>query len=277
MVRRMSTRDDTVAVSEVVGYVIIAGLILTSISIAYVNGYPALQDVRDHERQRSIQSAFSVLDDNIDDISTGGSVKRQTEMNLIGDSLGLDPDRPGWVHVSILNDTGTELCNRNCNVSFTPIVYQNSAQGLTTPRAPGPSSTQTTIDQIVYETGAVIRDPGEEGSGMVEEPNWIVEEDGVVLNLVSTRGSNTVTGDGTFSIIAEERTSDSLVEVDNDANLNVSVTVRTQSPTAWEVYMNTTDGVDRVDSDVPNGTVTMYVNQTEKAIRSNTVVDAEAR
>jgi len=277
LVRQKSTRDDTVAVSEVVGYVIIAGLILTSISIAYVNGYPALQDVRDHERQRSVQSAFSVLDDNLEDISTGGSIKRQTEMNLIGDSLGLDTDRKGWLHVSIRNSTGDELCNRGCNVSYTPVVYENSASGLTSPRAPGPSGGQVNVDQIVYESGAVIRDPGEEGSGMSDEPNWVVEDDGVILNIIATRGSGTVIGDGTFSIVAEERSSDSLVEVDPDGGLNVTVTVGTDSPTAWSVYMNATDGVDRVDTDIQNGTVRMYVNGTQKAIRSKTVVDAEAR
>jgi hypothetical protein len=266
-----------VAVSEVVGYVIIAGLILTSISIAYVNGYPALQDIRDHERQRSVQSAFSVLDDNLEDISTGGSIKRQTEMNLIGDSLGLDPDRKGWIDVSIRNSTGDELCNRACNVSYTPVVYENSASGLSSPRAPGPSGAQVNIDQILYETGAVIRDPGEGGSGMSDEPNWVVEEDGVIINIISTRGSGTVVGDGTFSVVSEELSTDALVETDPDGELNVTVTVGTDSPTAWEVYMNTTEDVDRVDSDVQNGTVTMYVNGTRKAIRSRTVVDTEVR
>jgi hypothetical protein len=280
LVRRSTAgvRKDEDGVSEVVGYVIIAGIILTSISIAYVNGYPALQDVRDHERQRSVQSAFSVLDDNMNAISTGGSVKRQTEMNLIGDSLGLDPDRRGWIHVSIVNSTtGDELCNRGCNVSYTPIVYQNSAQGLTNPRAPGPSGSQVNVDRIVYENGAVIRDPGGNGSGMVNEPNWIVREDGVVINILSTRGSGTVVGEGTFSVISEERSTDSLVEVDSDSELDVAVTVGTQTPTAWELYMNSTDGVNRVESDMSDGTVTMYVNDTQKAIRSKTVVDAEVR
>ena len=280
--------DDRRAVSEVVGYVIIAGLILTSISIVYVNGYPALQDVRDNERQRSVQSAFSVLDENMDDITTGGSVKRQTEMNLIGDSLGVDPDRRGWVDVSIRNSTN-ELCDRGCNVSFTPVVYENGAQGLTNPRAPGPSGAQVTIDQIVYENGAVIRDPGENGSGMTDQPNWVVKDDGVVLNLVSTRGSNTVTGEGTFSIIAEERSTDNLVETNPDGGLNVTVRIRTFSPTAWKLYMESFDAADNVtcpnSSPDPNtclrdgspDIVRMNVTDVSKAIRSKTVVDAEAR
>lgn len=271
----MDRETDGIAVSEVIGYVIIAGIILTSISIAYVNGYPALQDARDHERIRSVQSAFSVMDDNLDDISAGRSLQRQTEMNLIGDSLGIDPNREGWVHMSITNDSGTELCNRGCNVSFTPVVYENSASGLTTPRAPGPSGSQVEVTRVIYENGAVIRDPGGNGSGMSDEPNWVVGEDGVIVNILATRGSGTVVGDGTFKMIASERSSDSLVEVDEDGELNVSVTVHTRSPTAWELYMNTTDGVDRVNR--TGNEVTMYVNGTEKAIRSKTTVDAEVR
>lgn len=269
-------REDARAVSEVVGYVIIAGLILTSISIAYVNGYPALQETRDEERQRTVQAAFSVMSDNIQELSTGGSLKRQTEMNLIGDSLGLDPDRRSWVHVSIVNTTsGNELCDRRCNVSYTPIVYQNSAQGLTSPRAPGPSGAQVTIDEIVYENGAVIRDPGGTGSGMSVEPDWVIEDEGVIINIIKTRGSDTVVGDGTFSVITNQRSTDSLVAVDEDGNLDVSVTVATESPVAWGLYMNNTDAVDNV---VRNGDrLTMYVNETNKAVRSTTTVDAEVR
>ena len=263
------------AVSEVVGYVIIMGIIITSISIAYVNGFPALQDVRNQERQDSVASAFSVMGDNIRELTTGGSVKRQTEMNLIGDSLGVDPNRRSWIHVSITTPSDTELCNRSCNVSIDPIVYENSAGGLTNPRAPGPSSSQVTIDQIIYENGAVIRDPGGNGSGMRDEPDWVVEEDGVIINIIQTRGSNTVTGEGTFSVLTTHSSSNSLVEVDEDEELDVTVTVGTESPTAWELYMESTEDADSVSR---NGDkVTMYVNDTRKVIKKKTVVDAEAR
>lgn len=275
MVSKESPRRNDLAVSEVVGYVIIAGLILTSISIAYVNGYPALQDVRDQERQDSVASAFSVMKDNIREITTGGSAKRQTEMNLIGDSLGVDSDRKSWIHISIENSTGAELCNRSCNVSVDPVVYENSAGGLTSTRAPGPSSTQVTVDQILYENGAVIRDPGGTGSGMREEPDWVIEQEGVIIKTVATRGSNTVTGEGSFSVLTEHRASDTLVEVDEEDGLDVTVTVGTESPTAWQIYMNNTDEVDRVER---NGDeVTMQVNDTEKVIRKKTVIGVEAR
>lgn len=275
MVSKESPRRSDLAVSEVVGYVIIAGLILTSISIAYVNGYPALQDVRDQERQDSVASAFSVMKDNIREITTGGSAKRQTEMNLIGDSLGVDSDRKSWIHISIENSTGAELCNRSCNVSVDPVVYENSAGGLTSTRAPGPSSTQVTVDQILYENGAVIRDPGGTGSGMREEPDWVIEQEGVIIKTIATRGSNTVTGEGSFSVLTEHRASDTLVEVDEEDGLDVTVTVGTESPTAWQIYMNNTDEVDRVER---NGDeVTMQVNDTEKVIRKKTVIGVEAR
>jgi hypothetical protein len=275
LVSKESPRRNDLAVSEVVGYVIIAGLILTSISIAYVNGYPALQDVRDQERQDSVASAFSVMKDNIREITTGGSAKRQTEMNLIGDSLGVDSDRKSWIHISIENSTGAELCNRSCNVSVDPVVYENSAGGLTSTRAPGPSSTQVTVDQILYENGAVIRDPGGTGSGMREEPDWVIEQEGVIIKTIATRGSNTVTGEGSFSVLTEHRASDTLVEVDEEDGLDVTVTVGTESPTAWQIYMNNTDEVDRVER---NGDeVTMQVNDTEKVIRKKTVIGVEAR
>lgn len=268
------TEREGVAVSEVVGYVIIAGIILTSISIAYVNGYPALQDAREQERLRSVESAFSVMSDNLQEISVGDSTRRRTEMNLIGDTLGIDPDRKSWIHVRITNESGTELCNRGCNVSIDPIVYQNSAIGLTSPRSPGPSSSQVELSRVMYENGAVIRESGN-GSGMEVEPDWVVEDSGVVLNIIATRGTNSVTGDGTFSVVAEQRTTDSLVEVDEDSELNVTVTVGTEAPTAWELYMESHDAVDDVSTS--GDEVTMEVNDVEKVIRSKTTVDTEAR
>lgn len=269
------SKADGVAVSEVVGYVIIAGIILTSISIAYVNGYPALQDAREQERLRSVESAFSVMSDNLQEISVGDSTRRRTEMNLIGDTLGIDPNRKSWIHVSITNDSGTELCNRGCNVSIDPVVYQNSAIGLTSPRNPGPASSQTQISRVVYENGAVIRESGN-GSGMEVKPDWVFEESGVILNIIATRGDNTVTGDGTFSVVAEQQTTDSLVEVDEEeSELNVTVTVGTEAPTAWELYMRSHDAVDGVSTS--GDEVTMEINEVKKVIRSKTTVDTEAR
>lgn len=275
----MDKKTSDVGVSEVVGYVIIMGIILTSISIAYVNGYPALQDARDQERLKSVESAFSVMSDNIQEISVGDSTKRRTEMNLIGDTLGIDPQRKSWIHVSITNSTGAELCNRKCNVSIDPVVYESSAQGLTSPRNPGPSSAQIEVSEIVYENGAVIRDPGGNGSGMTSQPDWVVRDSGVIIKIIATQGGNAVTGEGTFSLVAEQQSSDSLVEVSEDGELDVTVTVGTESPTAWMLYMESIDGVDEsdVEADYDSNQVTMEVNNTDKAVRSKAVVDAEAR
>jgi hypothetical protein len=262
------------AVSETVSYVIIAGLILSSMSIAYLNGYPALVDARDEERQKTVASAFSVFDDNMEDLSAGGSVKRNTEVNLVGDSLGADGENAGWVRVRMLNDTGVDICNRGCNVSFDPVVYRNSAEGLTNPVSPGPDGAVVGTDEILYENGAVIRNPAGNGSTMVEEPNWVIR-DGVIISAVGTRVSNRVTGDGTFRVSATQQGSYSLVGEPQSGDLNVSVTVSTENPTAWETYIGSLDGVDEVRRN--DGEVTMHVNGTDKAVLSATTVGVEVR
>ncbi|MFC6988243.1 hypothetical protein ACFQJD_05030 [Haloplanus sp. GCM10025708] len=77
------------AVSDVVGFVLVFSLIITSVGVVTVFGISTLEDARTDERINNAERAFDVLADNFDDIARGGAPSRATEIKLAETSLTL--------------------------------------------------------------------------------------------------------------------------------------------------------------------------------------------
>lgn len=82
---RTGTQRRDRAVSEVLSYALVFGLIVTSIGIVTVGGLGSLQDARTNEQVANAQRAFDVLHDNLADVHAEGAPSRATEISL-GDS-----------------------------------------------------------------------------------------------------------------------------------------------------------------------------------------------
>lgn len=78
------------AVSEVLSYSLIFGLIVASIAIVTVGGLGSLQSAQTNEQVSNAERAFDVLHDNMADIHSQGAPSRATEISLGESQLFLD-------------------------------------------------------------------------------------------------------------------------------------------------------------------------------------------
>jgi hypothetical protein len=243
--------DGDLAVSEIIGYVAVLGLIMSSMSIVYFNGVPALESTEKSEKLQSVETAFGVLQSDVRDLADGNAAKRLTQINLQGDSIELSDRWRAWVNVSIVNTTsGNELCGGQfCNTSLVPIAFESEGT------------------YILYENGAVIR--GFNRSGMIHQPNWVFQRDAVIVPVVATRGRGEVAGSGVFSVRTERTESQAIVETTDTDELRMTVTVDSEWPVAWRTYLEEHGTVTQ------NGDkVKLVVDDLEKAIYKKTVVRA---
>lgn len=149
------------AVSEVISYVLVFGLIVSSVAIISVSGLSTLQDVRDDEQLANAERAFDIMSDNIEDIHRRGAPSRATEISLGEAELATGSNVTMRVYV----DDGSGL-QEEADRRIRPIIYNGEEER-----------------ELVYEAGAVFRTNRDSGI-LVQEPPSLIAEDRVHIPII---------------------------------------------------------------------------------------------
>lgn len=174
-------------VTDVIGFTLTAALILTTISIVFVVGLGGLEDTRDDERLRNAERAFGVLADNTEDIRKRGAPSRATEIKLADARLEFGDGTS--IRAEVNNVAGSPVYN----VDAKPIVYDAG-----------------TGSQILYQSGALIRQEDDGGAVMQRDPEVAFTDrafqTGVISVIEIRRDGPTSVGGGGGSSTALVRT-----------------------------------------------------------------------
>lgn len=202
------------AVSEVVGFILVFSLILSTITFVYVGGFSGLQDARDHEQLANAERAFDVLSTNLESIASDEAPSRATEIKLSDAQLSVGDRRT----VSTFNNS-TDVQTSRINRSRA-IVY--SAQSNS---------------RVVYEHGAIIRVDGD-SSVMIDEPDFVIGDERTVIRHVELVGdSQGVGGDTTALVRARKTSSDVLYANDPASDVTLQFNTTAARAPAWHRYL----------------------------------------
>lgn len=224
---------DDRAVSEVIGFIIIVGIVFTSIGIVYFNAIPALEVAENQQHTENSERVFSVLKYNLNEIAQKGVPERATEMRMKGGTL-TTIDGVTRINVAIENSS---------------VEYNTSEDELGGTVNTNRMSYKTSTAKIAYENGAVFRtsDDGET-AGMISEPGWRIEDEGpIILPQIAVLGASSVGGDGVARIESEElgRLGNVTEPYPSDP-YEIEIRINSTYANAWGRYFNRTDGVDSV-------------------------------
>lgn len=196
-------------VSDIVGFVLIFGLILTSVTVVYVTGFDSLTDTREQEELRNVERAYDILADNLREVSRGDAPSRDTEFKL-GQSE-LYSGEPITITVGVGSETA--------EVDVYPIVYETSGG-----------------DRLLYVNGAVIRET-EGGATMVSEPPIMVRDGRVLFPIIETRPTDVVgVSGGNVLVNAESTGATTLSYHDPGETYQTDFTIETPRTDMWERY-----------------------------------------
>lgn len=190
------------AVSELVGFVIVFGIVIGSVGILYVVGFQSMDGYQQDAKIQTADRAFEALADTVNDIQRNDGIRARTsEITL----------REGTISVE---EGGTEL---TISVSGARSDWKWSGSlGALTYESGGST--------IAYEGGGVFRG---EANGTLDVKDPIVRcgEDAVVVSVVAIDGSPpTVTSPDGIAIEAsrvdtETRTFSSTTDIDVDIDV----------------------------------------------------------
>lgn len=219
------------AVSEIMGFVLVFSLMLSTVSIVYVFGFSGLQQARDQEQLTNAERAFDVLDDNVDDIHQDGAPSRATEFRLYDAHMGVGE-------------------STQFNITVTNVVPSESNSIRTYPIVYSPQRGPTTLQ---YISGGVVRED-RNGAVFYDEPSFLFRENesGVrtaAIPLIETRSrnSNSIAGSTTVLVHTElarqevmTARTDAPGETETGANrydVQFNVTTTPLQTTTWESYL----------------------------------------
>jgi len=194
------------AVSEVVSYVLVFGLVVSAVGIVSVSGLSTLQDVRANEQMANAERAFDVLADNLADIHRRDAPSRATEISL-GEAKLETGDN---VTITVSVESGGTWNNKSWQTR--PIVYTGD-EGR----------------QLVYEAGAVFRTAN--GGGVrVHDPPFVIGKDRLLISVVGLNRPDRQSFSGSTVLIRGRNTGTSVAN--NSAAGNVDTVAVTLSNTS---------------------------------------------
>lgn len=203
------------AVSDVIGFVLVFGLVVSTVAVVYVGGFSALQDARDYQRFSNTERAFDVLDSNVEDVAIRGAPRRNTELLLSDATLAFGAP----VTFNVTDDAGDYY-----STTFRPIVYRGTD---------GPT--------LVYSNGALFRQY-DDAAIMFDEPRFAAGDRSVVPYVVTRANSENASTDDTRRLLV--RATENGREVRTFDSDNLSLNVTSPRAAAWERYLEAEFGVD---------------------------------
>ncbi|MDS0474132.1 hypothetical protein [Natrinema sp. 1APR25-10V2] len=215
-----STRDDDRAVSDVLAFILVFGIILSSVALLATVGFQSMRDYQEGEQLRNAERAMEALAVNFDSVlRQDGVEKRYGELSL---REGTVSTGSSGTNLTILVD-GNELSGNAGNVTADPIDL-------------GEFTYETGDTTIAYEGGGVVR-AGETGSAVVKRPQLTCrpESDTVVISVIAVDASDRsiLSSDG-IGVTMTERQRETQIE---DGVTNVSVRLDTTYERAWNASL----------------------------------------
>jgi len=161
------------AVSEVIAFVLIFSIVITSVGLLYTAGFGSITEIQESETDRSAERAFGAMAVAFDDIQTGRGSQRAVDLELSGRTI------------SVENSASlTATINGSSTTVDGALVYG-------------------TDTEIVYQGGAVIRSDGPNSQLVSRQPRFRCTDTHAVVTLVSIDGpSSSVSTDSSLSIVA---------------------------------------------------------------------------
>jgi|AntDeeMetagen134_2_1112570.scaffolds.fasta_scaffold00208_12 FlaG/FlaF family flagellin (archaellin) len=208
-----SARDR--AVSDLLAFVLVFGVIITSVGVVYVFGIGALGDAQAAQQDQNAVHAFESMGASFNDLQTNRGQERLSELNPRGARMSIDENSP---NLTVYNGSDTT----------------NEIGGST---ASGAMHYDNDNTRISYELGAVFRsDSG--NSVMIREPEFVCQEgdsNAIVSYVDITRDGPTAIGSESTMQIGAIQDGNELhfQETGHDVTVEIS---DSDHQDAWERY-----------------------------------------
>lgn len=233
------------AISDALGFVLVFGIIISTVAVIYVGGFNALDNARQYERMNNAERAFEVFSDNVEDLTQRNAPSRATEIKLEDATI-----KPGSKHTIKVNVTRADAHGKNKEqkATFEPIVYQ--------------SDTDQT-NKMTYSLGATFRS-STGGTTISTEPSWILNESRVIVPIIDTNSDDAAAITGSETVLVRTVVSRQEVIVQNTTEKSdVWINITSSRDDPWRRYLRDNDAVECKSAWQSSDTVSCRVTEVD--------------
>ncbi|MCU4716594.1 DUF7289 family protein [Halapricum hydrolyticum] len=179
----MSHRSSNRGVSDVVGFVLMFGIILTSVGLVATFGLSEIESFDENQQLNNAERTFDLISRSFTELEENQAPTRTEAIELSGGSITISPSSSVTVNVT---DTGGTTHTESFPLNA--LVYENNDV------------------QIGYENGALFRLQEASDAGLItSDPGFVCSDGTVILSFVAVKGdaARQISGEGTLRLTGQ--------------------------------------------------------------------------
>lgn len=233
------------AQSELIGVVLLVGMVLISATIITISGANILQDFQERTVGESTTNQVERIDQSLSSVSSVSGITR-AEFS-IGDT---DPNQYSVVKNGFINVTPNKNTTCQTNISLTSIRFEAEDR-----------------DTYNWEAGGIWRQTqGQEGSAMHTPPDLAFDQGTLTLTVINVSGrvddhSNLVYENTTISKNRTDEIRETIFTGDCTRPDNVTITVRSDFYEGWSHYLDSEINATSIKTYSSNKSVVVFLDQ----------------
>ncbi|MCG7849603.1 MAG: hypothetical protein MIO93_10555 [ANME-2 cluster archaeon] len=232
------------AVSEVVGYMLLLGIIVTSVGLVSVLAIPIIEDAKEDAYLKNMEQGFTVLDSKVSLVTLGKSPTQLVQMNCPKGDITVYDQNTSHITVTYTDFNETyEIYNE----SLGTIQYQLGE------------------NKIAFEGGGVFRKyPGEGDPVTITPPEFHYNGETLTLPIIKVEGNQSVGGSGVVNIYLVSNNTPNVLFPNPDFDSNytnpltlgktMSVVIKSDYYMGWANYIK-----ERTEAEVSTNSVNKEV------------------
>lgn len=235
------------AVSEVVDFTVLLGIMILALGIVYVFGYPALLDLQEAGHIENLEQSFIVMGSNLNRVVLDKAPSQSVELKIYGGSISVHTSGSIEATVTVWNQTSSSY-------DVLPHLWNSTTSSFEATPVNGWGEVRCEYEDVVLSyqgTGVWAKYP--EGCVMLSEPQIISSDKLVVVPFSAILGSSSISGEGLLRISAEGSQT-TVTTFSNVSRLDINIT--SDYNEAWSRYLNQSQGMTTNETD---GTVHAYI------------------
>ena len=223
------------AVSEILGYITVIGIMLVAISVIVVSGYPAIEKIQDTGHQENIRQSFVVMSSSFDKLFEGSAPSKSVEMKLYDSEVAIRGS--SYINITSTTSDGPEHYERQ--LRMVEINYRDNS--------------------LAYENTGVWEKDGYGNTQMISSPNFVLTDDSMIIPVMLFTGTQSISGQSVIRIVAESGSRSVIVHQDVSS---VSITLVSEYYRGWARYFEDEIGMS-VAEDSENESVYAYIDELD--------------
>jgi hypothetical protein len=201
-------------VSEMVGYIIMFGIVIAAVTLIYTSGMPMVEQTSETAALQSMKTSFVSLQSNVKKVALDQSPVRTMKFNLIKGSIGAKPAENNVGNITVNGQT-FQFGNIEYTIGSKKVIYENGAV-------------------IEYSTGGniIISDPP------IYFTNYSADNSAHVIISVINVSGNFSAGGGIAEMHLSRNHNDTHLYNASDSVNSVNITINSSYAYAWSLFLN---------------------------------------